>query len=64
VKRLTRSTRRKIARFIGMVGMSLVDGRLTPGEISALVGAAALVLDALRAERDGTAPADEDGDAG
>jgi len=44
--------------------MSLVDGRLTPGEISALVGAAALVLDALRSERDGTAAADEDGDAG
>ena len=59
MKRLTRSTRRKIARFIGMVGMSLVDGRLTPAEISMLVGSAAQVYEALRAERDGTAPADE-----
>ena len=59
MKRLSRTTRRKIARFLGLVGVSLVDGRLTPAEISMLVGSAAQVYEALRAERDGTAPDDE-----
>jgi len=59
VKRLSRTTRRKIARFLGLVGVSLVDGKLTPAEISMLVGSAAQVYEALRAERDGTAPADD-----
>jgi len=46
--RLSRSTRRKIAAFVGAVARSLVDGRISPNEAATLLLTGGAALDAIR----------------
>lgn len=46
--RLSRSTRRKIAAFVGAVARSLVDGKITPNEAATLLLTGGAALDAIR----------------
>ena len=46
--RLSRSTRRKIAAFVGAVARSMVDGRISPTEAATLLLTGGAALDAIR----------------
>ena len=46
--RLSRSTRRKIAAFVGAVARSLVDGQITPNEAATLLHTGGAALDGIR----------------
>lgn len=48
MNRLSRSTRRKIAAFVGAVARSLVDGKITPQEAATLLLTGGAALDAIR----------------
>ena len=53
--RLSRSTRRKIAAFVGAVARSLVDGKITPNEAATLLLTGGAALDAIRDDMRGGA---------
>lgn len=53
MKRLSRSTRRKIGAFLATVGRSMVDGRLTPGEGVEILRAGTVMIEAIRADLTG-----------
>ncbi len=48
MKRLSRSTRRKIGVFLAAVARSLVDGKVTPQEAAEIMRAARVMVDAIR----------------
>ncbi len=48
MKRLSRSTRRKIGVFLAVVGRAVVDGRGTPQEAAEILRAARVMVDAIR----------------
>lgn len=48
MKRLSRSTRRKIGAFLAAVARSLVDGKVTPQEAAEILRAARVMVDAIR----------------
>ena len=48
MKRLSRSTRRKIGAFLAVVGRAVVDGRVTPQEAAEIMRAARVMVDAIR----------------
>ena len=48
MKRLSRSTRRKIGVFLAVVGRAVVDGRVTPQEAAEIMRAARGMVDAIR----------------
>jgi len=48
MKRLSRSTRRKIGVFLAVVGRAVVDGRVTPQEAAEIMRAARVMVDAIR----------------
>lgn len=48
MKRLSRSTRRKIGVFLAVVGRAVVDGRVTPQEAAEILRAARVMVDAIR----------------
>lgn len=50
MKRLSRSTRRKIGVFLAVVGRAVVDGRVTPQEAAEILRAARVMVDAIRGD--------------